>query len=168
MRHFKTSAWPIILSLLVLVSVYACEQESAATSTARMTPSGDGIEIEYRAETGVTSKELIPVHKSGTIRYFSAGVGIEERAAQYPSFPIKLTLVAGEKAYVSRVAITLTDPEGVVRLQIPPEQVNGPWVFIDLPPARYTVTAVRDNETIQKVLEVPSSGTTTVILRWDR
>ncbi len=63
---------------------------SHAAITARITQAGDGIELEYVGEDGKSVKELIPLHKKGSARYFSTGIGMEERTAQYPRFPLKL------------------------------------------------------------------------------
>ena len=34
----------------------------------------------------------------------------------------------------------IMDREGKVHLQIPPTQVTGPWLFVDLPPGTYDIT----------------------------
>ena len=59
----------IVLALVVGLHVNLAE----AKTTARVLPSGEGIELV--SETGgVTYKDTIPVYKSGGLRYFSAGV----------------------------------------------------------------------------------------------
>src|SRR3990172_12702215 len=91
-------------SLTVVISVVVClalaapfETPCVASSTATVTPSGDGIAVEYSDEDGAKSVLTLPLHKAGAVRYFSAGVGTEERAAQYPTFPLKLVFVAGSQ-----------------------------------------------------------------------
>jgi len=140
---------------------------SEAATAIRMTPSGDGIELEYVGENGLSAKDTIPIHRSGQIRYFSAGVGLEEREAKYPPFPLKLIFVAGPKAYASRVSVTIADATGAVRLQVPAEQVTGPWLFVDLPAGTYEISAMRGSQSPPKQrIEIVSGHTKTVYLRW--
>ncbi|HZC67841.1 MAG TPA: hypothetical protein VE201_04405, partial [Nitrospirales bacterium] len=68
----------------------------------------DSLELQISGDGGTPIKETIPIHRVGSIRYFSAGIGLEERSAQYPSFPLKLVFVAGRKAYLSQVSVTIT------------------------------------------------------------
>ncbi len=140
---------------------------SQAATVAKMTPGGDGLEVEYLGAGGATEKEVIPVHRTGSVRYFSVGVGQEERMAQYPLFPLKMIFVVGHKAYLSQVSVTITDREGKVRLQIPPKQVTGPWLFLDLPHGNYDISAERVGKaTIKKHVTLSAKGTTTIYLRW--
>ena len=78
---------------------------SHAATTARVTQAGIGIELEYVGEDGKRTTEVLPLHKVGSARYFSTGIGTEERTAQYPPFPLKLVFIAGAKAYVTQVAV---------------------------------------------------------------
>src|SRR5437899_11021266 len=134
-----------ITACLVLVSPYvfaAGDQELSKTAPiVRIMQSGDSLELVFHEDSGTPIKETIPIARVGSIRYFSAGIGLEERSAHYPAFPLKLVFVAGPKAYLSQVSITITDKEGKVRLQIQPKQVTGPWLFVDLPPGNYDIAA---------------------------
>ncbi len=137
-----------------------------AKPTARVLPSGDGIEIIGAPGSG-TYLEPLPLYRSGGMRYFSAGVGLEERDVEYPPFPLKLILVAEGGAYLSIVAVTITNDDGTVRLDIPKEHVNGPWIFIDLPPGSYQVTGRREGDTVEKKsVKVTEGAVRTVYLRW--
>ncbi|MBI3809905.1 MAG: hypothetical protein HY284_05555, partial [Nitrospirae bacterium] len=138
-----------ISSMVCLALVALCsplQMTSEAATEAKVTLSGDGIELEYTSEDGTTSSLTLPLHKAGAVRYFSAGVGLEEREATYPPFPLKLIFVAGPKAYLSQVAVTITDAKGAVMLEVPAEQVAGPWLYVDLPAGAYTVAASRDGQ----------------------
>lgn len=140
---------------------------SEAATVARMTPSGDSIELEYSGENGMSAKDTIPIHQAGPIRYFSAGVGLEEREATYPPFPLKLIFVAGPKAYASLVSVTIKDAKGAVRLEIPAEQVAGPWLFVDLPVGTYEISATRGGQTQSKQhVEIVAGRTKSLYLRW--
>lgn len=137
-----------------------------AKTEARLLPSGDAIELESRGEDGL-SRTTIPIYRSGDIRYFSAGVGKDEREADYPPFSLKLVFVAGARPFLSQVAVAIADQKGTEVLTVPKEQVAGPWLFVDLPPGRYRVTAARDGQTqtLARVV-VKQGGTTTAHLRW--
>jgi hypothetical protein len=138
-----------------------------AATVARVSPSGDAIEIEHTAADGVISRSSIPVHRAGEIRYFSAGVGLEEREVEYPPFPLKLIFVAGPRPYLSHVAVTVTDSNGTEVLRIPDDRVTGPWLFVELPAGRYEVTARRrDGRQVTEHVQVPKTGTKVAHLRW--
>lgn len=154
------------LAVVALGSPFQVSSEAA--TAAKITSSGDGVELEYTGEDGVKSVTTIPLHKAGAVRYFSAGVGLEERTAQYPLFPLKLILVAGPKAYLSQVAVTITDAKGTVQLQVPGEQVTGPWLYVDLPAGMYTVTALREGRaSVKGQVTVTKGGVKTLYLRWN-
>ena len=82
---------------------------------------------------GAQSLTLFPLYRAGSIRYFSAGVGLEEREAEYPPFSLKVVFTAGGKPYLSGVSVVV-QPEkgGTPVLTIPQDQVEGPWLFVDL------------------------------------
>jgi hypothetical protein len=157
-----------VLIGLSLVTPYGPLQSvSEAATVGRVTPSGDGIELEYTDENGTSLKDTIPIHRAGTIRYFSAGIGLAEREAKYPPFPLKLIFVAGPRAYTAQVAVTIADAKGAVVLQVPREQVTGPWLFVDLPAGTYDITADRsDYPPAKQRVEIASGRVKTVYLRW--
>jgi len=155
------------LSLLCFVLACSFAVPCAASTAVKVTPSGDGIELEYVGEDGTKGTTTIPLHKAGDVRYFSAGVGVEERAAKYPAFPLKLIFVAGPKAYLSQVAVTITDAKGAVQLQVPGEQVTGPWLYVDLPAGTYAVDASREGQAhVKGQVTVTKGGVKTLYLRW--
>ena len=137
-------------------------------ATATLLPSGDAIELKGEG-AGASFKTTMPVHRSGGIRYFSAGVGLEERQAEYPPFSLKLILVAGPKAYLSKVGVTITNDSGTVRVDIPGDDVDGPWLFVDLPDGTYHIEAVsRGDQVEQGGVRVSGGKMRTVYLRWPR
>jgi hypothetical protein len=130
-----------------------------------MTPAGDGIELIFRND-GSTTTEIIPLHKAGLIRYFSAGVGVEERQAQYPPFLLKIIFVAGDRTYVTHTPVTISENE-IVWLEVPAEHVTGPWLFVAMPPGTYTIRATRDGLTqVKENVKVTPRSPTTVYFRW--
>lgn len=136
----------LMLSVLLASSVGMARAEGIQageiSATSRLLPSGDGLEIEYRAD-GETWKDVLPVYRSGEVRYFSAGVGLAERQAEYPPFPLKIVLTAGGKAFAARADVHIVQTDGDTTLSIPADQVTGPWVFVDLPAGEYVITGNR-------------------------
>ncbi len=162
MRPFRFG-WALFLSLACLVAADPLAQADAAKGV----PSGDGIELEYTAADGTTAKTMLPIYHVGAVEYFSAGVGVEERAAQYPPFPLKLVFFAGPRGYLTQVAVTIKDTKGAVNLLVPGDQVTGPWLFVDLPAGTYDITAIRrDRSEIKQKVAVGAGGSRTVYFRW--
>ena len=160
-----------VTACLVLVSPYVFgagnEGSSQTAPMVRVTPSNDSLELQISADSGTPIRETIPIHRVGSIRYFSAGVGLEERSAKYPPFPLKLVFVSGPKAYLSQVSVMITDREGRVHLQIPPNQVTGPWLFVDLPPGTYDISAEGPGKaSIKEHVTLSAKEAKTIYLRW--
>jgi hypothetical protein len=115
-----------------------------ADPTARMSASGEALELEYQSG-GRTYTDMIPFYRSGRARYFSAGIGVEERAASYPPFPLKLVFTAGGKPYVAQVALLVQAADGSLELAIPRDHITGPWLFLDLPDGFYNIAATMED-----------------------
>jgi len=140
---------------------------SHAAITAQINQAGDGIELEYVGEDGKSTKEVIPLHKKGSSRYFSTGIGMEERTARYPRFPLKLVFIAGAKAYVTQVGVTIKATKRDMHVRIPSDEVTGPWLFVDLPAGTYDITAVRrDRAEIKQRVAVVQGRTKVAYFRW--
>ena len=147
--------------------VWSNPEQSHAVPTIHPVMSGDNLILEFPDEDGATRQETIPVHKAGHIRYFSAGVGLEERSVRYPPFSLKVIFVAGRKSYLSQVSVKITDAGGKVLVEVPREQVTGPWLFVDLPSGTYNVSASgegRPDVAIRVAIE--TKHTKTVYVRW--
>lgn len=135
-------------------------------AVARIGASGEVVELSHQVD-GRTVVETIPLHRAGTSRYFSAGVGLEERTAEYPPFPLKVVFTAGGKPYLSGVSVTIQPAKGGPALTIPQDQVEGPWLFVDLPAGVYDVTATyRDSKQGLKGVKVETGKQKVVHLRW--
>lgn len=133
---------------------------------ARVSESGDAIEMGQQAD-GKTLPHRLPLYRAGAVRYFSAGVGLEERAAHYPSFPLKLVFTAGGKPFLAGVAVAIQPVQGGAAVAIPGEQVDGPWLFVDLAPGLYDVTALHGGVTqVLKGVRVEAGKQRTVYVRW--
>ena len=133
--------------------------------TARVGQSGEFLELEQ--SNGQVIKDYLPLYRAGGVRYFSVGVGLEERQAQYPPFSLKLVFTAGGKPYVSGVDVTIQPAKGAAAITISREQVEGPWLFVDLPPGTYDITATYgEHKQTLKGIKVVGGKQKTVYLRW--
>ena len=135
-------------------------------AVARVGASGEFVELIHQVE-GRTTIDLLPLHRASDVRYFSAGIGLEERAAQYPHFSLKLVFTAGGKPFLSGVSVTIQPVKGGAALTISQEQVEGPWLFVDLAPGVYDVTAIHgDRKQWLTGIVVEAGKQKTIHLRW--
>lgn len=155
-----------ILSALLLIAVWWIGSgpgtgSAEVTATSRILSTGDALELTYHAD-GETWTDLIPLHRAGPVRYFSAGVGMVERVADFPPFPLKLVLTAGGKPYMARVGVEVMSQDGTIQLLIPPDHVTGPWLFLDLPAGTYDLTGTsgKDRPQLRRVTVRPGSSHT--------
>jgi hypothetical protein len=133
---------------------------------ARIGASGEFVEVSQQAN-GQTVMSLLPLHRAGNARYFSAGVGLEERSAEYPPFPLKIVFTAGGKPFLAGVAVTITPEKGGETLTIPQEDVEGPWLFVDVLPGVYQITGTHGGQKQRlNQVAVEAGKQKTVYLRW--
>jgi hypothetical protein len=133
---------------------------------ARVGESGEFLELEYQANSQA-AKESLPLYRANGVRYFSTGVGIEERTAEYPPFPLKLVFTAGGKPFLAGVSVTIQSAKGGPSINIPREHVNGPWLYVELPSGTYDLTAIYADRTQGlKGVRVEAGKMKPVYLRW--
>ncbi len=120
--------------------------------------------LEFPLSTGNTSKTLtFPLYEQKGIQYFSAGLGKEERTLPYPPFSLKLIFVQGEGAYLARVSINLVNKDETYHIKIPREEVEGPWLFINVPNGTYVISGTDSNGTTIEKTITTETGETTVV-----
>jgi len=156
----------ILIPAFVLLSSFCVGVSFADSPVPRIEESGEFLELEFQVN-GKRSKGSLPLYRAEAVRYFSAGVGIEERSAEYPPFSLKLVFTAGGKPFLAGVAVTIQPARGGPAINIPREYVNGPWLFVDLPSGTYHVTAIHAARTQGlKGIKLEAGKTKTVHLRW--
>lgn len=94
-------------------------------------------------------------HQEG-VPYLSGGIGVDQREelnkiAAKEKMNLKLEFAQRDGAFLSAVPVTITDPSGVVRLQV---TTDGPWLFVRLPEGEYRFRAERNGKV--------QSGTVTI------
>ncbi len=157
----------ILIPVLVLWSS-VCGGVSVAVGApvSQIVESGEFLELDFQVN-GQRSKGSLPLYRAEAVRYFSAGVGLEERSAEYPPFSLKLVFTAGGKPFLAGVSVTIQSAKGGPVINIPRDHVNGPWLFVDLPSGTYHLTAVHADRTQGlKGVKVEAGKTKTVYLRW--
>ena len=167
MRNVGNTGAQMDVGLLVGIGIwFAFVISAVAGPTARVSQSGEALELGYQRD-GRSYTDTIPLYRAGQLQYFSAGVGIEERSAEYPAFPLKLVFTAGGKPYVAGVSVTVRDGGGTLIVAIPPEQMTGPWLFLDIPEGSYHIEATMEGQS-QRLDDVKVERGTqkTLYLRW--
>lgn len=158
----RVVVWMIGFSLVFIEGISLAD----GGVVARIGVSGESVELSHQVE-GRTTIDRLPLYRVGDVRYFSAGIGLEERAAEYPPFSLKLVFTAGGKPFLAGVSVTIQPVNGGAAVTIPQEQVEGPWLFVDLAPGVYNVTAIhRDRTQGLKGITVVAGKQKTIHLRW--
>ncbi len=164
--------WRNVRGLLLAVSILGSFVSSALLNTFWVTTVEASshqvklLEIPLLTDS-IPKTFTFPLYEQASIQYFSAGLGKEERSLSYPPFPLKLIFLQGERAYLAGVSILLANEDGTRRLQIPGEEVEGPWLFINIPTGAYMVSGTDSNgTTIKKTITVQTDKSTVVYFRF--
>ncbi|GJL67345.1 MAG: hypothetical protein NPIRA05_23160 [Nitrospirales bacterium] len=164
MIKHQDSLWKLTFSFLSCMLLFSSTHAFADTAAMEVTEST--LTVPY---TGSIPKGplIFPLYKGEGFEYFTAGVGLEERQLTYPSYPVKLILVQGSGAFLSNVAITVHQLDGPVTFDIPATQVEGPWVFLNIPTGTYVLKATNSQQQlIEKQIDVVQNQQKILHLRW--
>lgn len=110
-----------------------------------------------------------PILTQGAVRYACTGVGASSREdPRWTAFPAKLVFAAGDGGYLSEVATRITDARGGVVLEVTD---CGPWLLVELPKGRYSVSATAHDGQGRKFdaagsLAVGDAGQAQTVLRF--
>lgn len=162
--------------LLVILTFGVCLMTIlpwGVSSTSSWAAAGEGSEhlsklLEIPLEGGsIPNKLSFPLYEQNAVQYFSAGLGKEERSLSYPPYSLKLIFVKGERAFLASVAVEVSLSDQTSLVSIPGEEVQGPWLFLNLAPGKYVVKATDSSgTTIEKSINLSGKKTTTVHFRW--
>ncbi len=106
----------------------------------------------------------VPVQQYEGIRFYSAGVGIEERRQVPQLYPLRVIFRTDRGHLLCEADVTISAAGKTVfrgRAQ------NGPWLVVDLPPGSYDITAVQDGTSkTAKGVRLAAGRQRTVLLSW--
>lgn len=163
-----TNIWVSCLMVVFQISVLSGALGNPSLATAQETSLHQIKTLEIPLHKGNIPKVLtFPLYEQESIQYFSAGLGKEERSLTYPSFPLKLVFVQGERAFLASVSVHITKEDGTTLLRIPGEEVEGPWLFVNIPKGTYNVSGSDLHGTIvEKTISIQTGKPIVVHFRW--
>jgi hypothetical protein len=102
------------------------------------------------------------------VDYLTGGIGLGERealAARSKEFNLKVVAAAERSGdYLAEVRMKVIDArDAKVVLDT---MMNGPWLFAQLPPGKYTLEATYAGKAVTKTVEVPEAGQREAYLYW--
>ena len=106
----------------------------------------------------------------GGVSYAMGGIGLGERnelQAQRQGYNLWVTTAARSGVYLADADVRITDQAtGQVVLQ---GTMNGPWLFADLPPGRYSVQATPpgSGKVLTRTVRVRNGGLSQAVLHFD-
>ena len=110
-------------------------------------------------------------HHKGALRWMSGGVGKDQANAMRAiasRYNVRLVMVEDRKpsaAFLAAVPVTISDDKGRVRLRI---KSAGPFLFLHLPPGRYSVKAQVAGLVLSRSISVNAKGAQQIMLIWPR
>jgi len=163
-----THIWAYCLMIVFQISALSEALVNPSWATTQKTSSHQIQTLEIPLHKGNIHKILtFPLYEQESIQYFSAGLGKEERSLTYPSFPLKLIFVQGERAFLASVSVHITKKDGTTLLMIPGEEVQGPWLFVNIPNGTYNVSGSDSHGTIiEKTISIQANEPIVVHFRW--
>lgn len=111
------------------------------------------------------------VHTQGSVSYVMGGVGEEHAQAMQAvrrDYPLSLMFVRKDKprnAYLADIPVTIKDAQGQVVLET---TSDGPFLYVKLPPGRYTVSAAHAGKTRTAAVYVPHKGQRHMVFEWTK
>ena len=163
LKNFRGLILPFSLfisSLLVFLSTFGVLSADAASHQVKR------LDIPIPTANIPTTLSF-PLYEQDSIQYFSAGIGKEERSLTYPPFPLKLIFTQGGRAYLVGVSIDVANQDRTLHIKIPGEEVEGPWLFINIPNGTYFISGTDSNgTTIKKTITMKADQSTVVHYRF--
>jgi hypothetical protein len=107
------------------------------------------------------------VYTERGIRYVSGGVGEAERAAlrqMTEDYSLKLVFAVQQGNALADVNVAIKDSQGTPVLDT---VIQGPWLYVDLPPGKYTVVASAYNQAKEQMAQVSEPGQSELQFTWN-
>ncbi|WP_434559218.1 carboxypeptidase regulatory-like domain-containing protein [Pseudomonas sp. Z4-20] len=113
-----------------------------------------------------TGVQVQPTQQNG-VTYLSGGIGEDEARAigQAQGYNLHMTFAIGpENKYVPDVDVTVQKTSGQTLLTL---SDAGPLVYVQLPPGKYTVVAIRNGEERRDTADVGSGAARKLVFHWN-
>lgn len=113
-------------------------------------------------------QSVIQPQTQGDVTYVSGGVGADEKDAMEMmrrDYNLHLLFVQGRGEYLSGVKVQIVDAGGHILLDV---LSDGPMVFVNLKPGRYTVSAEVDGRVFDKKVNVGGKKLGDVTFLWPK
>ena len=105
----------------------------------------------------------VPVRTYEGVSYVSGGATKDERETLKPNYPLKLVFAGTTGHLLSGVKVTI---EAKGKKVLGAVADGGPWLFVNLKPGSYNVSATYRGVTKKAAVTVGAKGTKTVLLAW--
>ena len=103
----------------------------------------------------------------GGIAYITGGVTIDERQemmAQRNNYSLLLKVAAKSGKYLGDSVVKITDQDGATAFEC---TTDGPWLLVDLPVGRYTVSATGLNITQSQKILISKKTRREITMYWN-
>jgi hypothetical protein len=154
---------------LARVAALACATALTplAAAATQAAPTEDGAPKLTKEQMLSGLPAVPPVRDDQGIEHLVGGVGSDERARLKPLVKdMNLQLVFAEKgtgALLAEVEVKIADAKGEEVLTV---KDADPWVFAELEPGTYQITAKTGKGTIEREVTVPENGRRTELFLW--
>ncbi|MTW10025.1 hypothetical protein GM658_05375 [Pseudoduganella eburnea] len=109
---------------------------------------------------------LPAVQQQGAISFITGGIGSDEAAAfraAAAQYNLRLTLAAVSGEFFASVRVSLRDAQGNSVVEA---VSDGPYLFFNVPPGKYQVTADNQGQVEMRNAVVHAKGATELYFRW--
>ncbi|MEA5097121.1 MAG: carboxypeptidase regulatory-like domain-containing protein [Burkholderiaceae bacterium] len=108
-----------------------------------------------------------PVIKQlGAVSYISGGITADERDAMKPlakDYNLRMDFALTVGDYLSDVKVKIRNSKGQVVLDM---EVDGPWLYVQLPAGKYKVSAEYEGKPIEKSVSIAPKRGSALPFRW--
>ena len=117
------------------------------------------------AGVGAADVELpVPIQQYENIRYYSGGMGLDERRQIPQLYPLKVVFRTDRGHLLCDAEVTISSRGATV---FRGRAEHGPWLVVDLSAGSYDVAAVQDGKSrTAKGVRLAANGQRTVVLTW--
>jgi len=106
----------------------------------------------------------VPVQTYKSVRFYSIGVGIEERREAPQLFPLRVIFKTDRGNLLGDTDVTITAKGTTV---FRGSAQNGPWLVVDLAPGTYDIQAVQEGKAqVAKGVRLTAGKKRTVSMKW--